>query len=114
MPDVSSSEHPLLYRALKNAWLDVPSQAFKLRPSETYLSVLLWANCTKVFCQANRNRCAGEFVLETAQVAVKWRVRAEGENHAGIHGLPLHGDAELAIEDAATELESLIVEVRRR
>jgi hypothetical protein len=118
MPDVSPSDHPLLYRALKRAWLDLRSNAFRLRPAanerppETSLSVLLWANCTKDFCQANRTRCAGEFVLETAKVAAKWRVDLKGNNHAGIHGLPMYGDAELAIEEAATELENLIVEVR--
>lgn len=119
MPDVSPSDHPLLYRALKRAWLELPSNAFRLRSAtdersaEPYLSVLLWANCTKDFCEVNRKRCAGEFVLETAEIAAKWRVDLKYGNHAGIHGLPLYGDAELAIEEAATELASLIVEVRR-
>ncbi len=94
--------------------------AFKLRPAtdrrpvETALSVIVSANCTKDVCQARQDTCFGEFVLETAAVTRRWRVELTHSNHARIHGLPLFGSDEVAIEDTASDLVDLITEVRFR
>lgn len=130
MVDVSPSEHPLLYRAIKSpTWFRVRSAAFKLRgPSEARpeaerdLSVILSANCNKDVCDANQARCHGEFVLMTAAViADGWRVGKDDPanshhrpTHASILGLPLHGSDELQINLAASRLTDLIDSVQPR
>ena len=121
MPDISHSEHPNLYRAIKKRrWLKVQSMAFRLRaatewrPIETALSVIVTANCTKKICQARQDPCFGEFVLETAAVTSRWRVELTQPNHAKIHGLPLFGSDEVAIEDAASDFVDLITDVQLR
>ncbi len=123
MPDISPFEHDSLYRGIKDQrWFAVPSEGFKLRPAnksrrrpnETALSVIVSANCTKHVCDARQHTCFGEFVLETSAVVRRWRVELTSSNHARIHGLPLHGSDEVAIEDAATDLAALIVSVQNR
>jgi len=121
MPDISSSDYPNLYRAIRSRrWLNVRSMAFKLRPAgesrpiEKALSMIVSADCTKEVCQAQQNTCFGEFALETLEVTRRWRVELTGPNHAEIQGLPLFGSDELAIEDAASDLVDLITEVRLR
>lgn len=95
--------------------------AFRLRPSETSLSVILSANCTRLVCDAGQRKCFGEFVLDTASVTSRWVVRSDdagdptySANHANILGLPLHGSDEVAIEDAASDLSDLVTSVQRR
>ena len=121
MPDISPSEHPNLYRAIKKPrWFKVQSMAFRLRPAtdrrpiETALSVIVTADCTKKICKARQDPCYGEFVLETAAVTNRWRVELTQPNHAKIHGLPLFGSDEVAIEDAASDLANLITAVQVR
>src|SRR5439155_17702660 len=117
-----------LYRAIKSkSWFTLWSAAFRLRPAtekrpaETSLSVILSANCTREVCDAQQNKCFGEFVLETFAVASRWRVEPDdpddltySPNHANILGLPLHGSDELAIEDAAYELSDLVRSAQHR
>ena len=94
--------------------------AFRLRPAkegrpiERGLSVILLNDCTRTICRANQLSCFGEFVLETLAVLVRWPVNKTSHNHATILDVPLHGDSELAIEEAASALEELIVTVHGR
>ena len=128
MPDISHTECPFLFRAIKSRrWLALWSVAFRLRqatetrPAETGLSVILSANCTRLVCDAGQSTCFGEFVLETLVVASRWRVEPDdpedptySANHANIVGLPLYGSDELAIEEAASDLSDLVVSVQNR
>jgi hypothetical protein len=95
--------------------------AFRLRPAETSLSVILSANCTRVVCDAGQRKCFGEFVLDTAKVASRWQIRSDdpldptySSNHANIFGLPLDGSDEVAIEDTASDLADLITSTQDR
>jgi hypothetical protein len=128
MLDVSPSEHPFLYRAIKSrSWFALWSAAFRLRPAteqrlaETGLSVILSAKCTRQVCDAGQSKCFGEFVLETLAVASQWRMELDdpedltySPNHANILGLPLHGSDELAIEETASDLADLVTSVQNR
>jgi hypothetical protein len=131
MVDVSPSQHPLLYRAIKSPkWFSVRRAAFRLRgpnpplrpAAETDLSVILSAKCTKAVCDAKQGDCYGEFVLKTdAVIADGWRVTKDDPagprprpNHASIHGLPRYGSDELLIQEAASRLEALIDSVQPR
>jgi hypothetical protein len=130
MADVSPSQHPLLYRAVKSRkWFAVRSAAFKLRgPSEfrpepeTDLSIILSAHCTREVCDANQGDCYGEFVLQTAAViADGWRVEKDDPaslqyypNHASILDLPMYDADELLIQLAASRLADLIDSVQHR
>lgn len=69
MPEIDSSQHPLIYRAAsKRRWLSQASAAFFRKSDEVSLSVILSAECTAIFCAATLNTCFGELILETHQV----------------------------------------------
>lgn len=121
MPDVSPIDHLFLYRAIaRSSWFRQRSLAFRCRratekrPKETGLSVILTNDCTRKICRANQDPCFGEFVLETLAVAARWPVEKTSPNHARITGVPLHGEDEVEIEDAATDLAALISSVHGR
>ena len=126
MSDISPSDHPLLYRAVRSrSWFGQRSAAFKLRKAnppvqpepETDLSVITSANCTRMFCDAHMSRCFGELVLETKSVVEDWQVtvnHAIASNHASILGLPLFGSDDHAIEEAATALSNLVTSSQYR
>lgn len=126
MPDISPSDHPLLYRAVKDKkWFVQRVAAFKLRRAnppfrpepEPDLSVITSANCTKLVCDAHQGTCFGELVLDTKSVIEDWQVtvsNAVDSNHASILGLPLFGSNDHAIEEAAEALSSLVTSVQHR
>jgi len=126
MSDISPSDHPLLYRAVRSkSWFKQKSAAFilrgpnpPLRPEpEPDLSVITSANCKKLVCDAGQDTCHGELVLETKRVVEGWQVTvsdAIGSNHASILGLPLFGSNDHAIQEAATALANLVTSVQHR
>jgi len=113
MADTDSAQFPRIYRAITNKrWYDaverkVLSTAFKLRSTDTGVSVLKVVGCSREVCVANLS-CVGEFVLETE------RVRGLGlnvvddepealdftENHAEINGIPINPATEEEIRRA--------------
>jgi hypothetical protein len=116
MPDVPHLKHPLLYRALRNKrWIPQKSTAFRLRPTEVGLSVILLASCTKDVCDAQQNSCFGELVLETLAIMTSGRrVEQTARNHGEILGLPPYEADELVKEEAASELADLVISVQLR
>lgn len=115
MPDISPIDHRFLYRAIKRSrWFRQRSLAFRCRPNEPGLSVILFNDCTYTICRANQDPCFGEFVLETLAVTARWPVKKTSANHARITGVPLHGEDPVEIEDAATDLAALIRYVNGR
>jgi hypothetical protein len=124
MPETDSAQYPNIFRAiLKRRWYDVSSrrvssEAFKLRSTDTALSVLKAVGCSRDNCLAHLDPCYGEFVLETN------RVRGLGpglvdddpeapdfsENHAEITQIPINpttDEERLRAEDLATDLANL-------
>jgi len=116
MLDISPTEHPLLYRAIKSrSWFAQTSAAFLLRQNELGISVIFSANCTKTVCDAGQNKCFGELVLETlAVITYGWGVNKDDPNHGEILGLPPY-ESELRIrEDAASDLAELVTDIKYR
>jgi hypothetical protein len=124
MPDTDAIQHPNVFRAIsKKRWYDGSSQrvlpeAFKLRATETGLSVLKSVDCSQQVCLAGLVYCSGEFVLETIRVrdlglrVIDDRPDAHdyNENHAEIMGLPINPETlkeKQRVEDLAHELAEL-------
>jgi hypothetical protein len=124
MPETESTKHPNVFRAIaKKRWYDgvsqrVSSEAFKLRTSETGLSVLKSVGCSPQICRAGLGDCFGEFVITTSRVAdLGLRVtddqpnsRDYDENHAEITGLPIAPETleeKQRVEDLAHDLAEL-------
>jgi hypothetical protein len=124
MPETDSARHPNIFRAiLKKRWYDVSSrrvssEAFKLRPSDTGLSVLKAVGCSRDECLAQLDPCFGEFVLDTNQVrdlgmmVVDDEPDAPGfsENHAEITNIPfdpLTLEEKKRVEDLASVLAEI-------
>lgn len=124
MPDTDSTQHPNVFRAIsKKRWYDggsqrVSSEAFKLRASETGLSVLKSVGCSPQVCHAGLDDCSGEFVLTTTRVTdLGLRVMDDqpnahdyNENHAEITGLPIAPETlegKQRVEDLAHDLAEL-------
>ncbi len=116
MPDISSSEHPSLYRAIKSRrWIAQRSAAFILRQNENGLSVIFAANCRKTVCDAQQGTCFGELALQTLAVLSNgWKVSKDAPNHGEIVQLPLFGTDEAAIQDAAQDLADLVTSFQPR
>jgi hypothetical protein len=123
MPSIVSSVHPRLYRAIRTRkWITQLSAAFRLRPCEESLSVILSVACTPDVCEAQLGTCFGELVLNTATV-IEGGFRVEPDdpadlnfsaNHGNVFGLPPHDADEREIEDAASDLADLVVSIQQR
>jgi len=121
MPETDSAQHPHIFRAiLKKRWYDVgsrrvSSEAFKLRSTETGLSVLKAVGCSREVCLAGQRDCLGEFVLVTNRVKALGLAVVDddpnatdfSENHAEITQIPVNpttDEGRRRLEDLATDL----------
>jgi hypothetical protein len=124
MPETDSAQHPNIFRAiLKKRWYDVgsrrvSSEAFKLRSTDTGLSVLKAVGCSREVCLAEQRDCFGEFVLETNRVKGLGLAVVDdepdaadfSENHAEITQIPVNpvtDEDRRRLEDLATDLANL-------
>jgi hypothetical protein len=124
MPETDSAQYPNIFRAiLKKRWYDVSSrrvsnEAFKLRSTDTGLSVLKIVGCAREICLADLNPCFGEFIVQTDRVidlgleVVDDDPKAPdfSENHAEIIGIPINSttlEEKKRAEDFASELAAL-------
>lgn len=124
MPETDSAQHPNIFRAIsKKRWYDVrsrrvSSEAFKLRSTDTGLSVLKAVDCSVEVCLARLDPCFGEFALETNRVrdlgltVVDDEPNAPdfSENHAEITQIPANpatDEERRRAEDFATDLANL-------
>jgi hypothetical protein len=124
MPETDSAQHPNIFRAiLKRRWYDVSSrrvssEAFKLRATETGLSVLKVVGCLRENCIAQLDPCFGEFVLDTNQVRGFGMTVIDdepdapdfSENHAEITSIPLD-PVTLEEKKRAEDLASVLAEI---
>ena len=124
MPETDSAQNPNIFRAiLKPRWYDVSSrrvsgEAFKLRSTDTGLSVLKAVGCSLGRCLAGLDPCLGEFVLDTDQVRdLGLRVVDDepdaldhSENHAEITNIPFNPvtlEEKKRVEDLASALAEI-------
>ncbi len=124
MPETDFAQYPNIFRAIsKPRWYDVRSrrvsgEAFKLRSTDTGLSVLKAVDCSRDNCLAGLDRCLGEFVLDTDQVReLGLKVVDDepdapnySENHAEITNIPFNPvtlEEKKRVEDLASALAEI-------
>ena len=124
MPETDSAKYPSVFRAIsKKRWYEVSSrrvsaEAFKLRSTDTGLSVLKIVGCAREICLATLDPCFGELILQTNRVILLGLEVVDddpeasdfSENHAEIIGIPANPttlEEKKRAEDFASELAAL-------